>query len=223
MKILLVEDDQKISNFIGKGLKEELFNVDTAFNASDGLYLCGLYTYDIIILDWMLPDMDGLIFIEKLREDRNHTPILMLTAKGDLEDRVAGLERGADDYMTKPFAFRELIARVNALYRRKNHQIGRTLHAGSLVLDTIKREVKYGETDIELTTKEFKLLKYLLEHKGQVISNTVMLEQVWNMQDELQSNVVNVTIYHLRNKIDIGREESLIETIRGSGYRIRDG
>jgi DNA-binding response OmpR family regulator len=222
MKVILIEDDEKISRFIAKGLKEEFCNVDTVYCAEDGLYLSSIQKYDVIILDWMLPDMDGLQVIENLRANNNHTPILMLTAKGDLDDRVKGLENGADDYMTKPFAFLELVARIKALHRRNIQQMDTRYFSGDLMLDPIKREVKRGDKIIELTVKEFKLLEYLLEHKGRIITNTIILEHIWNMQDDIQSNVVNVTMYHLRKKIDRGYDLTLIETIRGAGYRIKD-
>ena len=222
MKVILIEDDEKISNFIAKGLKEEFCNVDAVYRAQDGLYLCTIQKYDVIILDWMLPDMDGLHVIETLRANNNHTPILMLTAKGDLDDRVKGLENGADDYMTKPFSFLELVARIKALHRRNIQQIDTHYLTGDLMLDPLKREVRRGDKPIELTAKEFKLLEYLLEYKGRIISNTMILEHIWNMQDDVQSNVVNVTMYHLRKKIDKGYPLTLIETIRGAGYRIKD-
>ncbi len=222
MKIIIIDNDEKNSKFITKGLKEELCSVDAVSNVKDGLYLCSIYDYDVIILDWVLPDLDGLHFIEKLRAKGIGTPILMLTAKNNMEDRVMGLERGADDYMTKPFAFMELIARVKALHRRRTYRLTNYLSSGNLKLDSTKREVKRDEQIIELTTKEFKLLSYLLEHKGRIVTNTMILEYIWNMHEEVQSNVVNVTMYHLRKKIDQGFDTALIETIRGSGYKIND-
>jgi len=222
MKIVLIEDDIKISNFIKKGLKEELFNVDCVHTAKDGLYLCSMNKYDVIILDWMLPDMDGLEVIERLRLQDIRTPILMLTAKGDLEDKVLGLEKGADDYMAKPFAFLELIARIKALHRRNINQVKKYLYSKDLKVDSLTREVTRADKIIILSTKEFKLLEFLLEYKGRVITNTMILDNIWNMQEELQSNVVNVTMYNLRQKIDKDFEFALIETVRGSGYRIKD-
>ena len=222
MRVLLIEDDEKISNFIKKGLKEELCSVDTAYTAKDGIYLCTMHNYDVIILDWMLPDMDGLEVIESIRLQGVRTPILMLTAKGDLEDRVLGLEKGADDYMSKPFAFLELIARVKALHRRNINQVKKYLLTADLKVDSLKREVTRADKVIVLSTKEFQLLEFLLEYKGRVISNTMILDHIWNMQEEVQSNVVNVTMYHLRQKIDKDFDRALIDTVRGSGYRIKD-
>lgn len=222
MRIILIEDDEKISNFIKKGLEEELCNVDTALHAKDALYLCSMNEYDVIVLDWMLPDMDGLEVIENIRLQGIDTPILMLTAKGDIEDRVLGLEKGADDYMPKPFSFLELVTRIKALHRRNRRQIKKYLATGDLKLDSLKREVIRADKPIVLTTKEFKMLEFLLEYKGRVISNTMILDHIWNIQEELQSNVVNVTMYHLRKKIDKGYEVDLIETVRGAGYRIKD-
>jgi len=222
MKIILIEDDKKISNFIKKGLEEDLCNVATVFTAKDALYLCSIQEYNVIVLDWMLPDMDGLEVIEQIRRLGVTTPILMLTAKGDLEDRVSGLEKGADDYMTKPFAFIELITRIKVLHRRNIHQMEKYLSTCDLRIDPLKREVTRADINIVLSTKEFQLLEFLLEYKGRVITNTMILEQIWDMQEEIQSNVVNVTMYHLRQKIDKNFDITLIETIRGSGYRIKD-
>lgn len=222
MKILLVEDDKKISSFIKKGLKEELMNVDCAFDGEEGFYLLQTYRYDVIIVDWMLPKISGPELITKIRTANIITPILMLTARGDIDDRVEGLKSGADDYLPKPFSFSELVARIRALHRRSSYSENLTLQIADLTLDPIKREVKRAGKVIDLSTKEFELLELLLRNKGYVVTNTVILEQIWNMQEFIESNVINVTIYHLRNKIDKGFTKKLIQTVRGSGYRIVD-
>lgn len=222
MKILLIEDDTKISNLIQKAFKEVLCTVDFAYTAKDGLYLAIIHTYDVIILDWMLPDNDGLHVIKKIRSENIFTPILMLTAKGDLGDRVLGLEQGADDYMSKPFYYLELLTRVKALHRRNKQQVIQYLFTADLKVEPTKREVVRGNKSIILSAKEFKLLEYLLEYKGKVLTHTMILEHIWNIDDINQSNVVNVTIYHLRQKIDKGFDTTLIETIRGAGYRIKN-
>jgi len=220
MKVLLIEDDKKISSFITKGLKEELMNVDCAFDGEEGFYLLQTYRYDVIIVDWMLPKISGLELIKKIRTSNITTPILMLTARGDVDDRVEGLQSGADDYLPKPFSFSELVARIKALHRRNSYSENLILQTADLTLDPLKREVKRAGKVIDLSTKEFELLELLLRNKGYIVTNTVILEQIWNMQEFIESNVINVTIYHLRNKIDRGFEKKLIQTIRGSGYRI---
>jgi DNA-binding response OmpR family regulator len=222
MKVLLIEDDKKISSFITKGLKEELMSVDCAFDGEEGLYLLQTYRYDVIIIDWMLPKISGPELITKIRTANITTPLLMLTARGDVDDRVEGLKRGADDYLSKPFSFRELVARIHALHRRSSYNENLTLQTADLTLDPLKREVKRAGKIIDLSTKEYELLELLLRNKGYVVTNTVILEQIWSMQEFVESNVINVTIYHLRNKIDRGFEKKLIQTVRGSGYRIVD-
>ena len=222
MKILLIEDDEKISKFITKGLEEEYCNVDTVLNAEDGLYLCSIHEYDVIILDWMLPKLSGLEFIEELRFTGANTPILMLTAKGDLGDKILGLEKGADDYMSKPFSFIELVARVKALHRRNIKKDQHFLVAENIKLDSLKRVVTCDNTEITLTMKEFALLEYLMENKGRLITNTMISEHIWNMQEVIKSNVITVTMYNLRRKIYTQSNEELIETIRGAGYRIKE-
>lgn len=222
MKILLIEDDKKISAFIVKGLKEEFMNVDHAFDGKDGLYLAEINRYDILIIDWMLPKLSGLEIIKKLREKGVATPILILTARGDIDDKVKGLESGADDYLPKPFAFKELIARIRALHRRSSYGEKLILQAGDLQLDPLKREVKRAEKVIDLSAKEFELLELLLRYKGRIVTNTMIAENIWNLETSVESNVINVTIYHLRNKIDKEFNTKLIHTVRGSGYRIND-
>lgn len=222
MRILIVEDDQKIAAFITKGLKEEGFSVDTAFDGMDGLYLAETNPYDVIILDWMLPGINGIEICKQLRSDQNSTPILMLTARGDVDDRIEGLESGADDYLGKPFSFSELVARVKALHRRKSHGNASMLKVDTLSLDPLTRNVIRDEKRIELSAKEYELLEFLMRNKNRIVTNTMIIDNIWNMQEQIESNVVSVTIYHLRNKIDKSFERKLIKTVRGSGYRLED-
>ncbi len=173
MKILLVEDDEKIVSFLTKGLKEEFFSVDSILNGEDGLYLAQIYQYDVIILDWMLPKLDGTQVCKRLREKKINTPILFLTAKGEVEDRIKGLDIGADDYLSKPFAFRELISRVKALIRRNNYSNEDILKINNLTFDYINRVVKRGERKIELTQKEYEILELLMKNKNNIVTITL--------------------------------------------------
>jgi DNA-binding response OmpR family regulator len=222
MKILLVEDDPKISAFIRQGLREEGMTVDIATDGEEGNYLCTIGGYDVVILDWMLPEINGIEICRGMRSRRDMTPVLMLTARGDVEDRVEGLESGADDYLAKPFSFRELIARIHALHRRRTQNGYGVLTAADLILDPIKRIVKRGEKTIDLTVREFELLEYLLRNKNRIVTVTMIMEQLWDMQEVTRSNVVNVTIHHLRGKIDRDFDVQLIKTVRGSGYRLEE-
>ena len=176
----------------------------------------------MVILDWMLPEINGIEICRGMRSRRDMTPVLMLTARGDVEDRVEGLESGADDYLAKPFSFRELIARIHALRRRRTQNGYGVLTAADLFLDPIKRIVKRGEKTIDLTVREFELLEYLLRNKNRIVTITMIREQLWDMQEVTRSNVVNVTIHHLRGKIDRDFAVQLIKTVRGSGYRLEE-
>lgn len=218
MRILIVEDDQKISNFIAKGLKEESMSVDVADRGDTGLYMAEIANYDVIVLDWMLPGMSGIELCKQLRYQKQDTPVLMLTARGDVDDRVEGLESGADDYLNKPFAFAELVARIKALHRRHAYSELTFLKAEDLSLNTSTRAVKRDGKMINLSTKEYELLEFLLRNKNRIVTSSMIIENIWNMQEQTQSNVLSVTIYHLRNKIDNGFEKKLIKTIRGSGF-----
>jgi len=218
MRILIVEDDQKISNFIAKGLKEESMTVDVADRGDTGLYMAEIVNYDVIVLDWMLPGISGIELCKQIRYHQLGTPILMLTARGDVDDRVEGLESGADDYLSKPFAFSELVARIKALHRRHANADLTLLQAEDLSLNTRTRVVNRNNKTIELSTKEYMLLEFLLRNKNRIVTNTMMIENIWNMQEHTQSNILSVTIYNLRNKVDNGFEKKLIKTIRGSGY-----
>jgi heavy metal response regulator len=222
MRILLVEDDEHIANFLKRGLKEEGYIVDVAYNGEDGLYLAENEEFDLIILDILLPKLDGFELCSRLRAKGNTTPILMLTAKDDIEDRVHGLDIGADDYLVKPFAFEELVARIRALLRRQKSVNSHILKVGDLTLNLFTREVKRGGRTIELTTREFELLKFLMYNPRQVLTRTQIAEHVWSYDFDYFSNVVDVYIRYLREKIDDPFEHKLIHTVRGVGYKIQE-
>lgn len=223
MKILLVEDDAKIAAFIIKGLKSQGFSADHVEDGVSGVDLASVTPYDIIITDLMLPKKSGLSLIKDLREQKLDTPIIILSAKDTVEDRVKGLEYGADDYLTKPFAFSELLARLYALVRRSMTKADITvLTVGDLTMDLIKREVKRGDVRIDLQPLEFNLLEYLVRNKGRVISKTMLMEHVWDYYFDPQSNVVEARVYKLREKVDKDFPYPLIHTIRGVGYTIKD-
>jgi DNA-binding response OmpR family regulator len=222
MRLLVIEDDTLITNFLKKGLKQSGFAVDIAIDGQEGRFLAESEDYDLIILDLMLPDDDGLEICKNLREKGNSTPILMLTAKTGVEDRVMGLNVGADDYLTKPFSFPELTARIQALLRRSRQASSPILTAGDLELDPVSHEVKRKGKNIELSPKEFAILEYLLRHKNQVVTRTMILEHVWDYNFETFSNVVDVYITHLRKKIDGNSSQRLIQTIHGVGFKIKD-
>jgi len=220
MKALIVEDDIKMLTYISKGLKEEGFTIDSTPDGAEGLYLAQMNEYDIFILDWNLPTLNGLQICQLLRKQKIITPILMLTAKNDMEDKIECLESGIDDYMTKPFVFRELIARINSLIRRSNYSNEDIIIHDTLEVNIPKRTVKRANQNIELTSKEFGILIYLLNSKGSVVTHTKIQEKIWGMDEVSASNVVNVFVHHLRKKIDIEGELPLIKTVRGSGYKI---
>lgn len=220
MKILIIEDDFKIAAFVQKGLQEEGFIVDCAEDGDDGLYLCEQGNYDLLIIDWMLPKLDGTRICERLRHQKIVTPILMLTARNSVEDRVTGLECGADDYLGKPFVFSELIARVRSLLRRSSYNFNENLTLDTLEVNVAKRTVMRSGKPIVLTTKEFDILVYMLLHQGSIITHTQLQEKLWGINECTSSNVINVFIHHLRQKIDLEGEKPLIKTIRGSGYKI---
>lgn len=220
MRVLIVEDERRLSNVVKKGLIEDGFAVDQAFNGEEGLYLAESESYDLIILDVMLPKIDGLKVCHDLRQKKIKTPILILTAKTKLEDKVAGLEVGADDYLTKSFAFAELKARIQALLRRSHNQSETILKIDDLVVDPIKHSVKRTRKNINLTPKEFAILEYLLRHKGEVVTRTQITEHVWDYNFDALSNVVDVFIATLRRKINKGAKKKLIETVHGVGFKI---
>ncbi len=219
----MVEDEHKIANSIKKGLEQESYAVDVAYDGETGYDLAVSEDYDVIILDLLLPKTDGITLCQKLRQqDHRHTPILILTAKGQLEDKVKGLNAGADDYLTKPFAFEELLARIKALARRPRHATGTVLTVADLSLNTISYEVKRGEKLIGLSNKEFSLLEYLLRHPKQILTKDQIVAHVWNYDADILPNTVEVYIGYLRRKIDrpFPKKKALINTARGFGYKI---
>ena len=223
MKILVIEDEHKIANSIKKGLEQESFAVDVAYDGTDGFDLAVSEDYDVIVLDLMLPDMDGLEICKKLRKEENiHTPILMLTAKGQLDDKVKGLNAGADDYLVKPFAFTELLARLKALLRRPKDSLGTILTVGDLSLNSVTYEVKRVGKEIKLSKQEFALLEYLMRHKDTILTKEKIINNLWDYDADVLPNTVEVYIGYLRNKIDrpFSKSPKLIQTFRGFGYKI---
>lgn len=221
MRILLIEDDKKISAYLSKGLGENGYNVDAAYDGEEGLGFLSAYSYDLVILDLMLPKKDGLTVVQELRSRGFRMPVLILSAKRSVEDRVSGLQTGGDDYLTKPFSFSELLARVQALLRRVSREDSPTLNhliSGDISLDLVTRKVTRAGTMIELQTKEFSLLEYFMRHPEMVLSKTQLLEGVWNNQFDPQTNVVDVLIFRLRSKIDKDFDVKVIQTVRGVGY-----
>jgi len=222
MRLLLVEDDLKIASFVVRGLKEAGFAVDHAQDGEEGLYMALTEPYDATIIDIMLPKLDGLSLIEELRRKKINTPVIILSAKRSIDDRVKGLQTGSDDYLTKPFAFSELLARIQALIRRASRTSEPTaLSAGDLSLDLLTREVTRTGTKIELQPHEFTLLEYLMRNAGRVVSKTMILEHVWDYNFDPQTNVVDVLVCRLRNKVDRDFGNKMIHTIRGVGYVLK--
>ncbi len=223
MRILLVEDDKKTAEFIVRGLKEAGYAIDHAEDGEKGLLLASMNPYDAAVVDIMLPKIDGLTLIEKMRAKKINTPVLILSAKRAVEDRVKGLQKGGDDYLIKPFSFSELLARVQALIRRAHVSPDpTTLKAGDLTLDLLKHEVTRGGKKIDLQPREFSLLEYLLHNKERIVSKTMILEHVWDYSFDPQTNVVDVLVCRLRNKIDRDFPDKLIHTIRSVGYVIKE-
>jgi DNA-binding response OmpR family regulator len=220
MKILLVEDEHKIAGSIKKGLEQEAFIVDVAYDGTTGMDLAVGEEYDAIILDRMLPERDGLEICKVIREKGIHTPVLLLTAKDQLRDKVEGLNAGADDYVSKPFAFEELLARIRALTRRPKTSVSQVLSVCDLTLDSMNFEVKRNGANIQLSTKEFALLEYLMRHPNRTISKEQIISHVWDYDADILPNTVEVYIGYLRNKIDKSHKTALIHTIRGFGYRL---
>ena len=223
MRLLLVEDDPNLSRFIQKGLQEERYAVDVAMDGEEGLFLTTMNQYDLIILDIMLPKLDGLGVCSKLRAERKTTPILLLTARESVEDKVAGLDTGADDYLTKPFAFAELVARVRALLRRGSAQPAGRIKALDLELDPVSHRVWRAGQEIPLTNKEFALLEYLLRNANHVLTRTAIIEHVWDIHYDSMTNIVDVHIRALRAKVDRNFPLPLIHTVRGVGFVLREG
>ena len=216
MKLLIIEDDEDILSFIQRGFEEDDYIVDTALDGEDGEYLAILNSYDVIITDWMLPFKSGIEIIKSIREKNITTPVIILSAKGEIEDKIAGLQYGADDYLAKPFSFAELTARVEALHRRNISKGLNLITFGDLSINTDTKIVMKESNTIELTAKEYELLMFLIKNKNGYVSNSMIEEQLWNNQEYINSNVIQVTIYHLRKKL--GKE--LIKSNRGLGYKI---
>jgi two-component system, OmpR family, response regulator len=222
MKILVVEDNERVAHFVAKGLRENGHAVDCAGTGGDGLFMATTESYDVIVLDRMLPDnVDGLSIVESLRKCGQTTPVLILSALAGVDDRIRGLRAGGDDYLTKPFSFGELAARLDALNRRaRGVALDDVLEVGDLKLDTAKHKVTRAGQSIELQPREFKLLDYLMRHAGQVVTRTMLLENVWEYHYDVQTNAIDVHISKLRRKIDNGLGPSLFHTVRGVGYRL---
>lgn len=220
MNILIVEDDKKIANYSKEGFEEEHFVVDLAYNGEDGLTLIETNTYDVIILDWMLPGIDGIEVCKKIRESGLTTPIIMLTAKTFIEDKVLGLNSGADDYIPKPFYFEELLARVNALLRRASYRNSPDIQIADLLINMSKREVSRAGKVIELTPKEYGILELLAQNRGKIVKLKTIVDKLWANDDDISSNIINVYMHHLRHKVDSEYEQKLIKTIRKHGFRI---
>jgi two-component system OmpR family response regulator len=223
MRILVIEDEPKIAQAVKQGLELKGFAVDVVFDADNGLAHAADPDYDVIVLDRMLPgSLDGVALCRKLRTDGIHTPVIMLTARGTIGDRVEGLNSGADDYLVKPFSFDELTARVRALLRRPRGHVGTRIRLGDLSLDTNKYEVRRGQTDIKLSHKEFSLLEYFMHHPGQVITKDMIISHVWDEDADILPNTIEVYIGYLRNKIDrpFPKSKQLLQTLRGFGYKL---
>ncbi|HWO00024.1 MAG TPA: response regulator transcription factor [Blastocatellia bacterium] len=222
MRILIVEDEEKVSRFIVRGLTAESFAVDAALDGRTGLELATTYDYDLIILDLMLPGLNGTEVLRQIRNIDQRVPILMLTARDAVVDKVEHLEAGADDYLTKPFAFAELMARIKALLRRGSVDRPNVLRVADLEVDRLSQQVRRASRRVELTAKEYALLEYLMTNAGRVLSRTMIIDHVWDQSFDGATNIVDVYVRHLRNKVDDGHETKLIRTVRGVGYRISD-
>jgi two-component system copper resistance phosphate regulon response regulator CusR len=221
VRILIVEDEKKVASFIKKGLEEEGYAADVATDGEEGLALGLTRVHDLIILDIRLPKMDGLRVLQALRYDRVTAPVLLLTVRATIEDKVLGLDAGADDYLTKPFAFQELVARVRALLRRRTEGEPTVLCISDLRLDPARRTVTRGDEKIDLTPREFALLDYFMRNPGRVLTRTMIAEHVWDYSFDTSTNVIDVYVNYLRKKVDAGREPKLLHTIRGVGYVLK--
>ena len=222
MRLLLVEDEEKVANFVQRGLTAERFAVDVARDGTTGLELARSYDYDLVILDLLLPKLEGTEVLRKIRRGNPQIPILILTARDELQDKVIHFEAGADDYLTKPFAFAELLVRIKALLRRGATKQETVLRIADLELDRLSQQVRRGGKRIELTSKEYSLLEYLMANAGRVLSRTMIIEHVWDQSFDGATNIVDVYVRHLRDKVDAGREQNLIRTVRGVGYVMGD-
>jgi DNA-binding response OmpR family regulator len=221
MRILIVEDEKSLADIIKKGLEEEDYAVDVAYNGEDGLFMAENEPSDLIVLDIMLPIVDGMTILKRIRKAGVRTPVLMLTAKDTLTDKVSGLDSGADDYLTKPFLFEELLARIRALLRRNSEAKTSVIEVGDLVINMATHEVKRKGRDVLLSAREYVLLEFLAINRNKVLSRTALTEHLYDYDFDLESNVIDVFIHRIRNKIDKGFERKLIHTLRGSGYMLK--
>ncbi|MDD5428274.1 MAG: response regulator transcription factor [Candidatus Omnitrophica bacterium] len=222
MRILLVEDEKRMADFVTKGLKEERYVIDVAYKGEDAIFLVDINAYDLIILDLMLPDTNGLAICKHIRNKKMDTPILIITAKDSVRDKVKGLDFGADDYLTKPFSFDEFLARVRALLRRKRADKMSIFRVADLELNQLTHKVKRADREIDLTSKEYALLEYLIMNANEVVTRTMISEHVWNEEFDSLSNIIDVFVNHLRNKIDKDSDKPLIHTIHGTGYILKE-
>ncbi|MBC8414052.1 MAG: response regulator transcription factor [Nitrospira sp.] len=223
MRLLIVEDEKDLANVMKKGLQEQSFTVEAAYDGNEGLYMAENYEFDAIILDIMLPGMDGLTLLKKLRTSGRTVPVILLTARGDVEDRIAGLNIGADDYLPKPFEFSELLARLRAVIRRNKGHSASLLALGDLEVDVNAHEVTRDGREIHLSAKEYMILEYFLLNIGRIISRSELIAHVYGTDFDLDSNVIDVYINYVRNKVDKGFTKKLIHTVRGSGYIMKQG
>ena len=222
MRVLIIEDDQQIASFVTKGLRQAGFAVDHVADGEEGLHMATVNPYDVMVVDIMLPGLDGFSVIDRLRSAGNTTPILVLSARGSLDDKLKGFQTGGDDYLTKPFSFSELLARLQALQRRTTRgQQQSVLEVGDLKMDLLSRNVHRGNRPVELQPREFALLEYLMRNSGNVVSKTMILEHVWDYHFDPQTNVVDVLVHRLRNKIDKDFDTKLLHTVRGVGYVLK--
>jgi len=221
MKILIIEDERHLAGILKKGLEEKGFTVDLSHDGEEGLYMAETYSYDAVLLDIILPKIDGLAILKRLRQKGINLPVLMLTAKGEVEDKIHGLDIGADDYVAKPFNFSELVARLKAIIRRSKGKATPHIKIDDLEIDTNLRTVKRSGRDVRLSPTEYRIIEYLALNSGRVISRTELIEHVYDTEFDLDSNVIDVYINYLRNKIDKGFERQLIQTVRGAGYLIK--
>lgn len=221
MRILIIEDEKSLADIVKKGLEEEGYAVDVAYNGEDGFFMAENEPSDLIILDIMLPVVDGMTILKRIRKVGLKTPVLMLTAKDTIMDKVSGLDSGADDYLTKPFLFEELLARIRALLRRNSEVKSSIIEIGDLVIDMAAHEVRRGRKNISFSAKEYALIEYMVLNRNKVLSRTALTEHLYNQDFDLDSNVIDVFINRLRNKIDKGFDKKLIHTIRGAGYILK--
>ncbi|MDI6765396.1 MAG: heavy metal response regulator transcription factor [Bacteroidota bacterium] len=222
MKILVVEDEKKLAKVLKQGFEEEHYIVEVAFDGEQGFSLASTGNYDLIVLDILLPKRDGISVLKELHAKHINTPVLLLTAKSSVEDKVEGLDSGADDYLTKPFSFEELLARVRLLLKRSAYEKSTILKVADLQLDLVAHKAKRGDKQIELTGREYALLQYFMQNVNRVLTRTIISEQIWNYNFDTGTNVIDVYINHLRSKIDDGFEIKLIHTVRGVGYMMKD-